>query len=107
VSQHHRKQKWTTHSPKLRKLITPLLPLRCVNCPHPVTEDMTWQVGHRLDAALGGTPTMENAGPSHTMCPWCKKRCNQVAGGKLGAAMTNRAKQAEQPDSYRGRRRWV
>ncbi|GLK17734.1 hypothetical protein BJ984_003461 [Herbiconiux flava] len=108
MSQHHRKQKWSTHSPKLRKLHKATLPQTCTNCPHPVTADMEWQVGHRQDAAMGGQPTYENTGPAHSMCPWCKRRCNQVAGGRLGAAMTNRAKRTErEQDSYRGRRRWV
>lgn len=108
MSQHHRKQKWSTHSPKLRKLLTPLLPLRCVECPHPVTAEMVWQVAHITDAMDDGTPTLDNVGAAHAMCPWCRKRCNQVAGGKRGAEVTNRGKRAEQKqDSYRGRRRWV
>jgi hypothetical protein len=93
VSVHHRRQKWTTHSPKLRATITPRLPLPCVNCPHPVTPDQTFQVGHLRDAARGGRPTVANTGPSHTYCPACRKRCNQVAGGRLGAAITNGRRQ--------------
>jgi hypothetical protein len=94
VSRHHRAQKWTTHSPKLRKLITPLLPLKCVNCPHPVNPDHEWQVGHRQDAARGGEPTAANTGAVHSFCPWCRKKCNQSAGGKLGATITNSKRQA-------------
>jgi hypothetical protein len=94
MSRHHRAQKWTTYSPKLRALIAPRLPLRCLNCPHAVTKDQTWQVGHRHDAALGGRPTASNTGPTHAWCPACKKRCNQVAGGKLGAAVTNAKRRA-------------
>lgn len=89
MSAHHRAQKWSTHSPKLRKLIEPRLPLRCLNCPHAVLREQRWQVGHIIDAALGGRPKASNAGPTHEYCPACKKRCNQVAGGKLGAAITN------------------
>lgn len=96
MSGHHRAQKWTTHSPKLRKVIAPLLPLRCLNCPHLVTPDQRWQVGHRQAASLGGRPTIANAGPSHTYCPACRKRCNQVDGGRLGAAKTNARRRTEQ-----------
>jgi hypothetical protein len=94
VSKHHRAQKWSTRSPKLRKLIQPRLPLPCLNCPHLVMPDQEWQVGHRRDAALGGRPTRDNAGPSHAWCPSCKRRCNQVAGGRLGARIMNSRRQA-------------
>jgi hypothetical protein len=94
MSKHHRAQRWTTHSPKLREKIAPRLPLPCINCPCPVMPTDKWQVGHRLDAALGGKPTIGNTGPSHAWCQTCKKRCNQVAGGRLGAAITNGRRQA-------------
>jgi len=89
MSRHHREQRWTTHAPKLRKVIAPQLPLPCIDCGHAVTPDMTWQVGHRHAASAGGRPTVENTGPSHTYCPTCKRKCNQSAGGRLGAAVTN------------------
>ena len=89
MSRHHRAQKWSTHSPKLRAKLQPQLPLPCVNCPHPVMPGDKWQVGHRQDAALGGRPTIGNVGPSHTYCQYCRKRCNQVAGGQLGARIAN------------------
>lgn len=82
MSRHHRAQHWTTHAPKLRKLIAPLLPLPCVNCGRPVLPEHRWQVGHRKDAALGGRPTFANTGPAHA-------KCNNSAGGKLGARITN------------------
>lgn len=88
MSQHHRAQKWSTHSPKLRKLIEPQLPLPCVNCGRSVTPEQVWQVGHRQDAARGGQPTIQNCGPAH-------KSCNSKAGGKLGATITNSKRQAE------------
>jgi len=94
MSRHHRAQKWSTHAPKLRALIKPRLPLPCLNCPHLVLPDQQWQVGHRRDAALGGKAKPSNVGPSHTYCPTCKKRCNQVAGGRLGARIVNGRRQA-------------
>jgi 5-methylcytosine-specific restriction endonuclease McrA len=89
MSRHHVAQQWSTHAPKLRKLIEPQLPLPCVNCGRPVTRDQTWQVGHRHDAALGGRPTIANCGPAH-------KSCNLKAGGRLGAAITNPGRRAAQ-----------
>lgn len=108
MSQHHRAQKWTTHSPKLRKKLEPQLPLPCLNCPHPVMKTDKWQVGHRVDAARGGKPTIGNAGPTHAWCPACRKRCNQVAGGRLGAAVTNarRARRAGTRQSSTDIRPW-
>lgn len=82
MSGHHRKQKWTTHAPKLREKIARTLPAPCVECRNPVHPDEPWQVGHRVPASQGGMPTAANTGPVHT-------RCNLKAGGKLGARTTN------------------
>lgn len=90
MSQHHRKQKWTTHSPKLRKLIEPQLPLPCVECGHPVRKEHKWQVGHRTDAMDNGRPVLSNVGPVHSKSELWPRNCNQIAGGKRGAAVTNR-----------------
>lgn len=100
MSRHHRKQNWTTHSPRLRKLIEPRLPLPCVNCGQPVRREDKWQVGHRLDAMAGGRPTISNVGPVHCKSPIWPRNCNQVAGGKLGAAITNAGRRAaaREPD---------
>lgn len=100
MSQHHRAQHWTTYSPKLRKLIEPRLPLPCVNCGHLVTREDKWQVGHRRDAALGGTPTISNVGPVHCKSATWPRNCNQIAGGKLGARVTNAQRRArtQSPD---------
>lgn len=108
MSRHHRAQKWTTHAPKLRATITPQLPLPCIDCGHPVTPDQKWQVGHRLAAGLGGRPTRANTGPSHTYCPACNRKCNQSAGGKLGAAVVNakRKSESERTQAEAGRRSW-
>lgn len=101
MSQHHRAQKWSTHSPKLRKLITPQLPLPCVNCGRAVMPEHKWQVGHRLDAAKGGRPTLSNVGPSHVKSELWPRSCNQIDGGKAGAAVTNRKRKAD-----KGLREW-
>jgi hypothetical protein len=85
----------------LRELVAARLPLPCVNCPHVVLPEHSWQVGHIIDAAVGGQPTPTNVGASHAFCPWCKRKCNQSAGGRLGAAITNSRKA-----HAKGRRAW-
>lgn len=108
MSRHHRAQQWSTHSPKLREKLTALMraaggALPCVECGHPVLLGVhRWQVGHRRDAMDQGKPTLANVGPVH-----CKsfdklgrttwpRNCNQKAGGRRGAAITNgRRRQAQ------------
>lgn len=58
------------------------LPLPCRRCPYPVLPTQRWQVGHIVDRSLGGTDDVSNQWPEHA-------RCNESAGGKLGAAKTN------------------
>lgn len=89
MSKHHRAGKHTSKAPAVRKAIKALLPQRCLDCPHVVTPEQRWQIAHRVPAMLGGETTIENCGPSHVFCPWCRKRCNQSSGGRMGAAVTN------------------
>jgi hypothetical protein len=100
MSQHHRAQKWSTHSPKLRKLHAAMLPQPCVECGQLVTRQDSWQVGHRRDAGDGGAPTFANTGPVHRKSAHWPRNCNQIAGGKRGAAKTNATKRrdANSPD---------
>lgn len=105
MSQHHRRSKHTTRAPKVRAQITALLPLKCTDCPHPVLPEHKWQIGHLTPASQGGQTTIANCGPSHTLCPWCKRACNQRAGGKLGAATTNQRRQ-QTDRATKGLRRW-
>lgn len=98
MSQHHRDQKWTSKAPKLRESIAAQLPLPCIDCGRAVTPDQAWQVGHRVPASEGGRPTRENTGPTHT-------RCNQRAGGRLGAAKTNGARASTRREAN-GLRAW-
>lgn len=86
MSEHHRKQKWSTHAPKHRTRIAAMLPAPCVECGRPVSKDDAWQVGHRTPAALGGKPSIANTGPVHTIC-------NRKAGGRLGAKVVNSRRQ--------------
>lgn len=82
MSAHHKTSAYLAFSKKARARIRKTLPAACIRCGHEVTDEMAWHVGHRVDVALGGTDTYENVGPEH-------KRCNERAGGKLGARMTN------------------
>jgi hypothetical protein len=101
MSRHHRAQKWTTHSPKLRAKWTALLPRPCIQCGQPVMKGEPWHVGHIRAAEDGGRPTMQNTAPVHA-------RCNLSDGGKRGAARVNAARRAvaarEQAEA--GRRSW-
>jgi len=98
MSQHHQRQKWSTHSPKLRKLIEPQLPLPCRRCGRPVMPGSKWHVGHIIGAEFDGEPTLANVGPEHA-------RCSTSSGGKRGAQITN-ARRRGQSNRAKGIRAW-
>lgn len=87
MSRHHRAQKWTTKSPKLRRQINAMLPQPCVECRRLIGHGERWHVGHRLDAMDGGAATLENVGPVHPAC-------NLKAGGARGAQVANARRRA-------------
>ena len=95
MSRHHVEQQWSTHSPKLRAMIKPTLPAPCVECGRPVLPEHKWQVGHRLDAGEGGRPTLANVGPVHVRSELWPRNCNQIAGGRKGAAKVNGTRRAQ------------
>lgn len=86
MSQHHRRQKWTSAVTKLREQHAATLPRPCIcGCGTVITPDTPrgeWQVGHIVDAARGGAPTFANTGP-------IVRRHNLQAGGRLGARVVN------------------
>lgn len=82
MSRHHRAQRWTTHSPKLRAALEAQLPLPCVECGGAVLREHTWHVAHRQAAAHGGAPTLANVGAAHA-------HCNLSSGGREGARVVN------------------
>lgn len=87
MSQHHRRQKWTTHAPRLREQHEATLPRPCIcGCGTIIQRGDTWHVGHRVDASRGGQPTFANTGP---IVP----RHNLQAGGRLGARVVNSRRQ--------------
>ncbi len=57
-------------------------PVHCIGCGHPITPDQTYDIGHRIDHALGGTNNLDNLGPQH-------RRENRKAGGRLGQRLTH------------------
>ena len=64
------------------------LPVPCAKCGKPVLHEAGkraggWNVGHQIDRWMGGPDDLSNTWPEHA-------HCNMSAGGKVGAAMTNR-----------------
>lgn len=100
MSAHHRTSEWSRTVRVMRPIITASLPAPCIDCGRPVTRDQRWQVGHIVSAAQGkarGWSTQQinnpaNLGPSHAKGPG-QRACNQIAGGKLGAASSKAQRQ--------------
>lgn len=80
MTAHHRSAGWRKVQRKMRPVIAATLPAQCVNnCGRTVTPDQTWDIGHIVDVALGGSDEPSNLGPAHI-------RCNRSDGGKAGRA---------------------
>ena len=88
MTTHHRTPEWKRFTRRARPMIEAMLPLPCVDCGRPVQAGQTWQVGHIVAAAHGGTMSLDNVGPSHV-------RCNVSAGGRIGGQLTSHARRAE------------
>lgn len=69
-------------SRKARAVVALMLPAPCFRCGRIVTAEMDWHADHVQEATFGGTDEASNFAPSH-------KKCNESAGGRIGAAMTN------------------
>lgn len=85
MSAHHKTSAYLAFSKRMRKVFAPQVAAGnayCGRCGHPITEGQAWHVGHILDDALGGSDTPENVRIEH-------KRCNESAGGRLGARIAN------------------
>ena len=74
----------------------PRLPLPCRRCGRPVLASQRWHVGHIRDRYAGGSDATTNQWPEHATC-------NERAGGKVGAAITNSRKAQPRIDSARER----
>ena len=98
MSRHHRAQKWSTHSPKLRAQIQPQLPLPCGRCGRPVMPTDKWDVGLIRSAEAGGQPVLSNVRPEH-------RKCSRKSGGKRGAQLTN-ARRRRASNSSKGIPSW-
>jgi len=96
MSQHHQTPEWSKAVRVNRPRIEATLPAPCVDCGRPIQRGDRWQVGHIVSAAeakaQGWTMAQINApsnlGPTHTKAPG-QRACNQIAGGKIGAAISN------------------
>lgn len=96
MSAHHRTKAWARVVRIVRPAIKARLPQPCVDCGKPVYPDQRWQVGHIVSAmtgkSMGWTPDQindpTNLGPTHAKGPG-QRACNQIEGGKLGAAKTH------------------
>lgn len=82
---------------KARAHWAPALPVPCARCGKPVMNDPAkraggWHVGHVIDRWMGGPDDISNTWPEHDTC-------NMSAGGKVGAAMTNRSREVRNPAS--------
>jgi 5-methylcytosine-specific restriction endonuclease McrA len=100
MSQHHRRIRHTSQTPKLREQIAARLPLPCVEqCGNLVQSGQAWHVAHLIPASQGGQTIASNVGPAHA-------RCNLKAGGKMGAATVNRRRRAS-AEASSGRRSWL
>lgn len=89
MSRHHEESGHVRDRAKVKAVLEALLPLPCVECGHPVTADQAWHVAHIQPASMGGRTTLDNCGAAHA-------RCNLVAGGRLGAAVVNTTRRADQ-----------
>ena len=71
---------------RARALWAARLPLPCRRCRRPVYANQRWHVGHVVDLARGGAEDdVANQWPEHA-------RCNESAGGTLGAQRSNARK---------------
>lgn len=108
MSAHHRTPEWQKTTRDNRSRIAATLPQACIDCGRPITKSDKWQVGHRLSAMQGkaqGLTTAQinhpsNLGPTHAKAPG-QKACNQIAGGKLGAAKVNAQRAAKSDQAKR------
>lgn len=99
MSEHHRTVEWRAIQRALRPILAAQLPQPCVDCGQFVHAEQKWQIGHIVPAAIGKRSgwTNEqindpsNLGPTHTKARG-QRACNQISGGRLGAAMTNQKK---------------
>ena len=66
------------------------LPLPCFRCGKPVLPTQRWQVEHIVERVYGGAHGIGNQWVSHATC-------NESAGGRIGAAITNTRRAQAQP----------
>ena len=94
------KKKWGGHaSTKARAHVRRMLPAGCVRCGGIVTDEMDWHADHIQERHDNGTDSPSNLGPAHA-------RCNESAGGRIGAAITNGTRVTPAPINRERRPSW-
>jgi hypothetical protein len=100
MTAHHRTPEWSKTTRTMRPRLQAAIDAggaRCIDCGRPIVPGQRWQVGHIVSVAQAkaqGWTTQQinapsNLGPSHAKSPG-QRACNQIAGGKLGAAASNK-----------------
>jgi hypothetical protein len=110
MTAHHRTPEWSRTTRAVRPRMQAAIDAgsaACIDCGRPIFPGQRWQVGHIVSVAQakaqGWTVQQMNAptnlGPSHAKSRG-QKACNQIAGGKIGAAISNqkRNEQKRQPN---------
>ena len=108
MSAHHRTAEWQAVVRAQRPRLKATLPAPCIDCGRVIRPGDRWQVGHRVPVAIaklqGWTVTQinspSNLGPTHAKAPG-QRACNQIAGGKLGAAASRALTTAKRESSKR------
>lgn len=102
MSRHHRAANWSTTTQRLRPKYQPIVDSGnavCGRCHLPIMPGQRWDIGHITDLSSG----LPGAGyqTEHAMKRDCPKGGNRSAGGKLGAAKTNRGKTVQRQEDRR------
>jgi hypothetical protein len=88
VSAIHHDPEYIRNARIVRRIITAQLQagslVICVNCGRAIQQGQRFDVGHKRRPDDGGSHALSNLGGAH-------RRCNRSHGGRIGAAMTNRA----------------
>ncbi len=86
MSGHHQDPEYTRNARTVRRHVNADhkagRPVWCIGCGREIQPGQAFDVGHRIDAARGGSNALHNLGPQH-------RRENRRAGGRAGAAITN------------------
>jgi hypothetical protein len=105
MTAHHRTPEWSKTTRTIRPRLQASINaggVACIDCGRPVMPGQRWQVGHVVSvvqARAAGWSVAQmndpsNLGATHAKGPG-QKACNQIEGGKLGAAASNKKRKEE------------